>query len=103
MITQSYHLYIERIEPEKNMARFYALTVQPTLFGEVSLVRCWGRIGARGQKKVHVFNEEKHAIALFLDLLREKRKRGYKAKPPVEIPKIRHSSLQRINDKALAS
>jgi predicted DNA-binding WGR domain protein len=63
MITQHYHLYVERIEPEKNMARFYALAVQPTLSGEVSLVRSWGRIGTRGQQKVHLFNEEKHAIA----------------------------------------
>ncbi|BCH62446.1 hypothetical protein RvVAT039_pl08320 (plasmid) [Agrobacterium vitis] len=44
-----YHIYVERIAPEQNMARFYALAVQPTLFGEVSLVRAWGRIGTRGQ------------------------------------------------------
>lgn len=103
MILQPYHLYVERIEPEKNMARFYALAVQPTLFGEVSLVRRWGRIGTHGQQKVHVFNEEKHAVGLFLQLLREKRKRGYKPKPAVEIRKIRYLSSQRGNDKALAS
>ncbi|MQB45963.1 MULTISPECIES: WGR domain-containing protein [Rhizobium] len=103
MITQPYHLYVERIEPERNMARFYALAVQPTLFGEVSLVRRWGRIGTHGQQKVHIFNEEKQAIGLFLELLRERRKRGYRPKPPVEIPTIRHSSSQRINDKLIAS
>ena len=70
------------------MARFYALAVQPTLFGEVSLVRRWGRIGTHGQQKVHVFNEEKHAVGLFLELLREKRNRGYRPKPSVEIPRI---------------
>ncbi len=37
MITQPYRLYVERVAPDKNMARFYALAVQPTLFGEVSL------------------------------------------------------------------
>ncbi|NKJ36546.1 WGR domain-containing protein [Rhizobium sp. SG570] len=103
MIVQPYHLYIERIEPEKNMARFYALAVQPTLFGEVSLVRSWGRIGTHGQQKMHVFNEEKHAVELFLELLRKKRNRGYKPKPTVEIPAIRHSSSQRVNDKLIAS
>lgn len=76
MITQPYHLYVERIAPEKNMARFYALAVQPTLFGEVSLVRAWGRIGTRGQQKVHLFDSEGQAVSLFLDLLREKRKRA---------------------------
>jgi len=28
MIAQPYHLYVERIDPEKNMARFYALAVR---------------------------------------------------------------------------
>lgn len=88
MITQPYHLYVERIAPEKNMARFYALAVQPTLFGEVSLVRAWGRIGTRGQQMVHLFDDETQAVSLFLDVLREKRKRGYRPKPPVDIPRI---------------
>jgi hypothetical protein len=55
MITQPYNLYVERIAPEKNMARFYALALQPTLFGGMSLVRAWGWIGARGQQMVHLF------------------------------------------------
>ncbi|WP_310220372.1 WGR domain-containing protein [Neorhizobium sp. 2083] len=55
------------------MARFYALAVQPTLFGEVSLVRAWGRIGTRGQQMVHLFDNEGEAVSLFLDVLREKR------------------------------
>ena len=88
MITQPYHLYVERIAPEKNMARFYALAVQPTLFGEVSLVRAWGRIGTRGQQMEHLFDNESQAINLFLDVLREKRKRGYRPKPPVDINRI---------------
>ena len=88
MITQPYHLYVERIAPEKNMARFYALAVQPTLFGEVSLVRVWGRIGTRGQQMVHLFDNESQAINLFLDVLREKRKRGYRPKGPVDIQRI---------------
>ncbi|MHB0952074.1 MAG: WGR domain-containing protein [Allorhizobium sp.] len=102
MIVQPYHLYVERIEPERNMARFYALSVQPTLFGEVSLVRCWGRIGSRGQKMVHVFNEEKHAVGLFLELLRKKRNRGYRPKRVVEIQHsqhFQHSLPQQRNDK----
>jgi predicted DNA-binding WGR domain protein len=99
MISQPYYLYVERIEPEKNMARFYALAVQPTLFGEVSLMRSWGRIGTRGQQKLHVFNDEKHAVGLFLELLREKRRRGYRPKPSVEIPRSECFSPQSVNDK----
>ncbi len=103
MISQPYYLYVERIEPEKNMARFYALAVQPTLFGEVSLVRSWGRIGTRGQQKLHVFNDEWQAVDLFLELLREKRRRGYRPKPSVETPRIEYFLPQRVNDKPLSS
>ncbi|MBF2714073.1 WGR domain-containing protein [Agrobacterium vitis] len=88
MITQPYHIYVERIAPEQNMAQFYALAVQPTLFGEVSLARAWGRIGTRGQQMVRLFDNERQAINLFLDVLREKPKRGYRPKRPVDIPRI---------------
>lgn len=41
-----------RIDPKRNMARFYGIALQPTLFGEVSVVRCWGRIGTKGANYV---------------------------------------------------
>jgi predicted DNA-binding WGR domain protein len=74
----SFQLYCQRIDASKNMARYYALSLQPMLFGEASLVRCWGRIGTRGQEKVHVFADEREAIGLFLRIARQKRSRGYK-------------------------
>jgi len=78
MIAQPYYLYVERIDAPRNMARFYALSIQPTLFGEPSLLRSWGRIGSRGQQKIHVFGEESEAVALFLELVAQKHKRGYR-------------------------
>ncbi|NEI06605.1 WGR domain-containing protein [Rhizobium leguminosarum] len=78
MTVQPYRLYIERIDPSKNMARFYALSIEPNLFGETSLVRSWGRIGSRGQQKIHVFDSEAKAVDLLLTLLRKKRSRGYR-------------------------
>jgi WGR domain len=42
-------IVLHRIEPEKNMARFYRLDVQPDLFGWWSFIREWGRIGRPGQ------------------------------------------------------
>ncbi|MBY5378805.1 WGR domain-containing protein (plasmid) [Rhizobium leguminosarum] len=77
MTVQPYRLYIERIDPSKNMARFYALSIEPNLFGGTSLVRGWGRIGCRGQQKIHVFDSEAKAVDLLLTLLRRKRSRGY--------------------------
>ncbi|NKK75763.1 WGR domain-containing protein [Rhizobium leguminosarum bv. viciae] len=78
MTVQPYRLYIERIDPSKNMARFYALSIEPNLFGGTSLVRNWGRIGSRGQQKIHVFDSEAKAVDLLLTLLRKKRARGYR-------------------------
>ena len=41
-------IMLTRIDNHRNMARFYKLDIQPTLFGEWSLVREWGRIGRPG-------------------------------------------------------
>ena len=88
MITQPYRLYIERIDATKNMARFYALSIQPTLFGEASLLRSWGRISCRGQQMIHMFEHEDQAVELFLELLSEKRKKGYRPRTSCGNPRI---------------
>lgn len=77
MAQYPFHLHIQRIDPSRNMARFYELSIEPTLFGEVSLVTSWGRIGTRGQRRVALCQDEKQALGLFLDLLRQKRRKGY--------------------------
>ena len=77
MITQPYRLYVERHDPSQNMARFYAMAIEPTLFGHVCLTRRWGRIGARGQAVQQSFACEEDAAVVFLAILRQKRKRGY--------------------------
>lgn len=81
MLKQPYRLYVERNDLSKNMARFYALAIEPTLFQTPCLIRKWGRIGTIGQTKTHHFEREDEAVTLFLDLLRAKRARGYRTKP----------------------
>ena len=83
MISQPYQLYVERSDASRNMARYYAMSIEPNLFGEVCLLRKWGRIGTRGQMMVHHFGREEEAVRLFLDLLRQKRKRGYRPRASV--------------------
>lgn len=78
MIAQPYHLYVERTDPDRNMARFYALSIEETLFGQARLVRRWGRIGTEGKSIQHSFDDEGQAVSLFLELLRVKRMRGYR-------------------------
>lgn len=77
MISQPYNLYVERSDITRNMARFYAMSIQPNLFGEACLTRRWGRIGTAGQTMSHHFETEREAVVLFLDLLRQKKRHGY--------------------------
>ena len=44
-------LVLERVDRTKNMARYYVLSVEPTLFAEWSLVRRWGRTGGAGRTR----------------------------------------------------
>jgi len=77
MSAQAFHLHIQRVDPSRNMARYYELSLEPTLFGEMSLVRTWGRIGRRGQQRVDLYPTEQQALETFLELLRKKRAKGY--------------------------
>lgn len=69
--------YLRRVDQTRNMARSYELSVQPGLFGEVSVIRHWGRIGATGQSKVFWFTNEEYAQGMVDSVLRQKQGRGY--------------------------
>lgn len=77
MALYPFRLYCQRINHTKNMARYYSLAIEQTLFGEAEVVRCWGRIGKRGGEKRDVFGTERDAAVHFLTLARAKRMRGY--------------------------
>jgi predicted DNA-binding WGR domain protein len=42
-------LVLRRVEPEQNVARFYALMIERDLFGRIVLVLQWGQFGTRGR------------------------------------------------------
>jgi predicted DNA-binding WGR domain protein len=48
-------LVLHRIDPDRNMARFYGMSIAPTPFGDTSLMRAWGRIGTCGQHRIELF------------------------------------------------
>lgn len=70
--------HLHRINPEANMARFYSINVAPTLFGECSVLRCWGRIGTRGRTSVETWPTAGEAEAAADRTLRQKSRRGYR-------------------------
>lgn len=78
-----FHIHVERRDPQRNMARFYALSLEETLFG-LALCRRYGRIGTHGRERVEYLASEAEAISRFLALAAAKRRRGYRANPPQE-------------------
>ncbi len=49
---------LRRLDPTRNMRRFYRLDVQPDLSGDFLLLKQWGRIGAGGRIKVQRYDAE---------------------------------------------
>ncbi len=68
---------LEKRVPEKNRRRFYVLRLAPTLFGEWSLVREWGRIGQQGRVVLDTFATPGEAEAALEAKRAEKQRRGY--------------------------
>lgn len=71
-------IMLTRIDDRRNTARFYKLDIQPTLFGEWSVVRERGRIGRAGTVRAETHPTRGTAvIAMALNWTR-KLKRGYR-------------------------
>jgi predicted DNA-binding WGR domain protein len=73
-------LHLRRIDPTRNMRRFYRLDVQPDLFGCVSLMKQWGRIGAHGRAVAERYYTEALAADALQRQAERKRRRGYREK-----------------------
>lgn len=69
--------HLHRIDPARNMARFYRISSTPSLFGDICLVREWGRIGKPGRIRIDLYERAEEAIAAREALSLVKRQRGY--------------------------
>jgi predicted DNA-binding WGR domain protein len=71
-------LTLYRIDRRRNMARFYTLSIEPTLFGDLSLTRRWGRIGTAGRQMIELHADPQTAANALHRKVREKRRLGYR-------------------------
>jgi predicted DNA-binding WGR domain protein len=71
-------IYLERRDPARNMARFYALSIERDLLGVVIAVRRWGRIGTHGRSITMAYGDIAQARSDLLAVLAGKRRRGYR-------------------------
>lgn len=74
-------IILERVNHSQNMSRFYAMDLQTSLFGDVLLVRRWGRIGSYGQERHDWFGSEARAAEALEALSAAKLRRGYVVAP----------------------
>jgi len=70
-------LVLDRRDPSQNVSRFYVLRIEPSLFGDMTLVREWGRIGQRGRQRIEMHQTEDKAAEALESWLRRKQRRGY--------------------------
>lgn len=68
-----------RIDPARNMQRFYRLDIQPDLFGNQCLIREWGRIGRGGQVRSIPYPTGDEVQAAFREQQGTKERKGYAA------------------------
>lgn len=58
--------------------KFYKVMLQCTLFGEISVVCCWGRIGGRqGGQKIITCNTPEEIEATINVIIKRRKYRGY--------------------------
>jgi predicted DNA-binding WGR domain protein len=72
---------LERHDPARNMARYYVLSIESSLFGDTALVRRWGRLGRNGRQRIDLFRQHAHAIESLDAWFTRKARRGYVARP----------------------
>jgi predicted DNA-binding WGR domain protein len=71
------YLVLDRCDPNANMARFYVLSIEASLFGDAALIREWGRIGTSGQRKIELCESAGRAAEALETWLRRKQRWGY--------------------------
>jgi predicted DNA-binding WGR domain protein len=71
-------IVLTRLDERKNVARFYKLDVQPTLFGGWSFVKEWGRIGRAGRVVIEHHATRGCADKALISKWAQKSKKGYR-------------------------
>ncbi len=70
-------ILLNRVDPARNMARYYRVAIEPTLFGWSAVVRDWGRVGCSTRRRLDFYDDADQAVAAAGRLLRQKLRRGY--------------------------
>lgn len=75
----AYSVHLVRCDSSRNMARFYRLELRLTLFGEMVLIRRWGRIGTEGRRQECFLADTSDGMRSLQEWCQKKQRRGYRA------------------------
>ena len=99
--SSSLQLVLERVDLARNIARYYVLSIEPTLFAKHTLIRRWGRIGCLGRERLQFSrNEDARRAQVTLETwLTRKRNRGYTPRSePARPALLSHDSASSLSD-----
>jgi predicted DNA-binding WGR domain protein len=71
-------IHMRRIDATRNMARFYQVSIEASLFGNWTVVRRWGCIGRRGRIQLELCDNIGEASFRIQQLIIAKHRRGYR-------------------------
>ena len=69
---------LHRVNPEKDEARFYFVSIGPALFDPYAVIRVWGRIGGFQRMLITPCQTPLEARKLATRLVQRRLKRGYR-------------------------
>jgi predicted DNA-binding WGR domain protein len=69
--------FLTRSDPAKNLHRFYVVQLAPTLFGDWSLCREWGRSGSPGTVRLTSFERFEEAEKAKARAIKRRLSHGY--------------------------
>ena len=71
--------FLTRTDPTRNIDRFYLVDVVPTLFGDWTVLREWGRRGSPGTARHDTYQHRADADAAQRSSVRRRLRHGYAA------------------------
>jgi predicted DNA-binding WGR domain protein len=69
--------FLTRIDPTRNINRFYVVQVMPTLFGDWTVMREWGRRGSPGTVRLNSYERRNEAETAERHIIKRRLAHGY--------------------------
>jgi predicted DNA-binding WGR domain protein len=74
--------FLTRTDPTRNIDRFYIVQVMPSLFGDWTVMREWGRRGSPGTMRLSSYEWRNDAETAEQSTIKRRLQHGYKAPCP---------------------